>query len=146
MDMSYAEAPGPADRHLFDSVFVDPAAYAGFQKTGRWPDGTVMVLELRRAAAKGSINKRGQFQTDRLAVEAHVKDSRRFKSGWAFYSFPTEAAAEALPQTSDCNACHEKHGAVDTTFVQFYPTLIPVAQAKNTFSASYLAEEKVAVK
>ena len=48
----------------------------------------------------------------------------------------------ALPQTSECNSCHEKYAAVDTTFVQFYPTLLPVAQAKKTLSASYLAEQK----
>jgi len=28
---------------------------------------------------------------------------------------------------------HAKNGAVDETFVQFYPTLIPVAKAKGTF-------------
>jgi hypothetical protein len=28
------------------------------------------------------------------------------------------------------------NGAVDQTFVQFYPTLIPVAKAKGTFKAS----------
>jgi hypothetical protein len=30
---------------------------------------------------------------------------------------------------------------VDTTFVQFYPTLLPIAKAKRTLSASYLKEE-----
>jgi hypothetical protein len=29
---------------------------------------------------------------------------------------------------------------VDTTFVQFYPTLLPIAQAKGTLSASYLKD------
>ena len=33
----------------------------------------------------------------------------------------------------------EKHGAVDTTFVQFYPTLMPIAEQKKTLSAAYLA-------
>jgi aspartate oxidase len=30
---------------------------------------------------------------------------------------------------------------VDTTFVQFYPTLLPVATKKGTLSAAYLQEE-----
>ncbi|MGB6744077.1 MAG: cytochrome P460, partial [Terracidiphilus sp.] len=30
--------------------------------------------------------------------------------------------------------------AVDTTFVQFYPTLLPIAQKKGTLSASFLKE------
>jgi len=29
---------------------------------------------------------------------------------------------------------------VDTTFVQFYPTLLPLATAKGTLAASYLQE------
>ena len=50
----------------------------------------------------------------------------------------------ALPQTSGCNTCHEQHGAVDTTFVQFYPTLLPTALERKTMSAAYLAEEAAA--
>lgn len=141
MDMSYTE--GVTLMHMFDNVFVDPAAYAAFQKSGTWPDGTVFVLEARGAAQKGSINKRGSFQTGVMAMEAHVKDTARFKSGWAFFPISGEAPAKALPQDSGCNACHEAHAAVDTTFVQFYPTLLPIATAKGKLSAAYLAEEKV---
>jgi hypothetical protein len=30
---------------------------------------------------------------------------------------------------------------VDTTFVQFYPTLLPIATSKGTLSAAYLKEK-----
>jgi hypothetical protein len=144
MDMAYVEGP-PRSEHIFDSVFVNPEAYAVFQKTGTWPDKTVMVLEVRKGQGRGSINKNGVFQTDRLGVEVHVKDVARFKSGWAF--FPAgDGPTAALSQTSQCNVCHEQHGAVDTTFVQFYPTLLPTALEKKTMSAAYLAEEAVAAK
>jgi hypothetical protein len=33
---------------------------------------------------------------------------------------------------------------VDTTFVQFYPTLLPVTTSKGTLSAEYRAEEAAA--
>lgn len=142
LDMSYRDtAPGVA--HAFDSVFVNREAYDGYMKTGTWPNGTVMVLEVRKGQSKGSINQAGVFQTDLLGSEIHVKDTARFKTdGWAF--FPRrggEEASKALPETSDCNVCHEKHGAVDTTFVQFYPTLMPKAQEMKTLAAAYLAEE-----
>ena len=136
MDMAYIEGPPPA-QHTFETVFVDPASYAAFQKTGTWPDKTVMVLEIRKGQTRGSITKAGVFQADRVGIEYHVKDVARFKSGWAF--FPASGAA--LPQDSGCNKCHEEHAAVDTTFVQFYPTLIAKAQEMKTFSAAYLAEE-----
>jgi hypothetical protein len=139
VDMAYTEGPPPS-QHTFDSVFVDPAAYASFQKTGTWPDKTVMILEVRKGQSRGSINKAGVFQTDRLGVEAHVKDVARFKSGWSFFN----GGGTALAQDSGCNQCHEQHAAVDTTFVQFYPTLLPKAQEMKTLSAAYLAEEAAA--
>ena len=40
-----------------------------------------------------------------------------------------------------CHLCHRDHAAVDNTFVQFYPTLLPIATAKGTLSAAYKAEE-----
>ena len=147
MDMSYsAEAQAAAaGNHVFDNVFVDRAAYAHFEKTGTWPEGSVFVLEIRRGTGEGSINKGGQFQAQRLAVEVHVKD-KRFKSGWAFFGFQGEGPGREQPQDSQCNVCHEQHAAVDTTFVQFYPTLMPIAVEKKTVSAAYLEAQKVAVK
>jgi len=145
MDMAYGENAGPANMHVFDNVFVDRAAYAHFEKTGRWPEGAVFVLEIRGAVAEGSINRRGHFQTNRMATEVHVKD-KRFKSGWAFFNFRGEQPGTELPQTSPCNVCHEQHAALDTTFVQFYPTLLPIAREKGTLSKAYLDAEKDAVK
>jgi hypothetical protein len=144
MDMSYSEAAAAnPDAHIFDSVFVNREAYAVFEKTGHWPDKTVMVLEVRKGASKGSINKRGQFQTDKLGAEVHVKDEARFKAtgGWAFFGFNDEQPAKMTNPGAGCIRCHEDHGAVDTTFVQFYPTLLPIAKAKSTFSANYLKND-----
>ena len=77
---------------------------------------------------KGSINQQGKFQTtDLMGVEVHVKDTKRFArfGGWAFFFFPNPAAgpAQPIPASAECYSCHREHGAVDTTFVQFYPTL-----------------------
>ena len=144
MDMAYVEGGG-GQMHAFDNVFVDPASYASFQKTGTWPDKTVLVLEVRGAEAHASIDKAGRSQGSRMAVEVHVKDAARFKSGWGFFGFNGEKPSGGFPQTSSCNACHEAHAAVDTTFVQFYPTLMPLATSKATLSAAYLTEEKAKV-
>ena len=140
--LGMAYTPGPAGGSpAFTNVFVDPEAYAGFRKTGTWPDKTMMVLEIRASGQNASINKQGHFQTARQAVSVHVKDGSRFKGGWAFYAFNGEGPGQLLPQSAPCYSCHEAHGAVDTTFTQFYPTLLPVAQAKKTLSPAYLAEE-----
>jgi len=134
-DMSYNPAM-QMDHHMFDNVFVNPDAYQAFMRTGTWPDKTVFVLEGRRGLDKGSINQRGTYQaTDVMALEAHVKDESRFPGKWAFFQFGDAKSAKMIPTSADCYSCHATHGAVDTTFVQFYPTLLPVAKSKGTLSS-----------
>ena len=144
-DMSYAATQMPG-MSVFDNVFVDPAAYAAFLRDGTWPDKTVMVLEARQGQQNGSINKAGHFQTARVAMEVHVKDVARFKDGWAFFTFDGDGPGKLIDRSAACYSCHAQHAAVDTTFVQFYPTLKPIAAQKRTFSAAYLAEEAAAPK
>ena len=139
LGMSYTSAA--SGMVMFDNVFVDRAAYESFLRTGTWPERTMMVLEARDSRQNGSINKNGHFQTDRMGLEVHVKDSKRFKTGWAFFGFDSETPATMIPTSASCYACHAAHAAVDTTFVQFYPTLLPIAQAKGMLSAAYRAEE-----
>jgi hypothetical protein len=141
-DMSYNPAlRATADHHMFDNVFVNPQAYRAFLETGTWPDKTMLVLEIRGAEGKGSINQKGNYQrTDVMGLEVHVKDEARFPSKWAFFGFDGGKTAKMVPLKADCYSCHAAHAAVDTTFVQFYPTLLPVATAKHTLSRSYTEE------
>ena len=118
----------------FDNVFVDPASYQYFVQNGRWPDGTRLVLEERDALSHGSINKSGHFQGTLRGVEVEVKDAARFRGKWAFFSFGLSTKpTEALPTSAQCYSCHAQNGAVDNTFVQFYPTLAEIAKQKGTF-------------
>ena len=141
VDMSYG--PGADMGHsMFDNVFVNPEAYKGFLQTGTWPDKTMLVLEVRMAGSKGSINKNGHFQTGEvMGREAHVKDEARFPGKWAFFNAEDGVTGKLLPREMDCYSCHSQHGAVDTTFVQFYPTLLEIAKKKNTLSPAYVKEE-----
>ena len=142
IDMSYAPRPAGMQGHsMFDNVFVNPSAYKAFLETGTWPDQTMLVLEVRGAGSNASINKSGHFQTDDvMGREVHLKD-KRVPGGWAFYGFDEAKATTPFPHEMDCYSCHEAHAAVDTTFVQFYPTLLKVAEQKGTFSAAYKKEE-----
>jgi hypothetical protein len=140
-DMSYSKAAmSGMDHHMFDNVFVNPAAYKAFQKTGTWPDKTMLVLEVRGAEGRGSINQKGDYQDTVMGLEVHVKDEARFPGKWAFFGFDDGKTAKMIPTTADCYSCHAEHAAVDTTFVQFYPTLLPIAKSKQTLSAAYLKE------
>jgi len=126
----------------FDNVFVNPAAYKAFMATGKWPDKTIFVLEVRASESKASINKGGRFQSSLVAIEAEVKDEKRFPSKWAFFGFGMSASpARMLPTTAQCYSCHSTNGAVDNTFVQFYPTLLEVARSKGTLNAKVAQAE-----
>src|SRR5262245_11576372 len=140
LDLNYNTASTP-NHHMLDNVFVDPASYQSFLKTGTWPDKTILIKENRMAESAGTLSKSGQFQTGVMNLEIHVKDEARFPGKWAFFVSADGIAPGTLrPQTANCYSCHQDHGAVDTTFVQFYPTLLAVANDKGTLSPSYVKE------
>ncbi len=139
LDLNYNEpvpgAAAPAKSQL-DNVFVNPEAYKVYMKTGTWPDKTVMVKENRVAAPSADeIGKSGKVQEGIISIELHVKDKKRYPGdGWAFFfSNGKTPTARYVARPASCYTCHEEHGKVDTTFVQFYPTLVDVAKAHKTF-------------
>ena len=137
LGMTYGPAANASPNPQFDNVFVTPAAYKSFMSSGVWPDKTMFVLEVRSATSQGSINNGGHYQDKVNAVEVEVKDEKRFPKKWAFFGFGTSApTAKPLPDNAGCLACHSANGAVDNTFVQFYPTLAPIAKAKGTFKTT----------
>jgi len=105
----------------------------------------VLVSEGRAAESKGSINKSGHFQSGGvLGLELHLKDERRFPRQWAFFDVVGERRATLIPQGAPCYSCHADHAAVDTTFVQFYPTLMPIVEEKGNLSGTFLNEKTAA--
>lgn len=134
LDMSYSETPAAPGHSMFNTVYVDPAAWRAFKTTGRWPDGSVFILENRAAASHGSIARQGQYQgADVMGVEAHVRDDRRFKGGWGFFPVESDRPSRMISASAPCYACHEAHGAVDTTFTQFYPAAKAIAVSAGTY-------------
>ena len=140
LGMTYGPAASTPEDPRFENVFVNPSSYRAFLDTGRWPDRTVFILEIRRSAAKGSINNAGHYQTEIASVEAAVKDERRFAQKWAYINFGRADKAQPLSATSVCNSCHGANAAVENTFVQFYPTLLEVATHKGTLNPSYTSK------
>ncbi len=137
LGMSYdAGKPAYAQPPEFHNVYIKPESYRAFRSTGKFPDGTVFILELISAASKSSINKGGQFEDRVLGVEAAVKDGKRFPEAWAYFSFLGPqgnplALAKPFPKTA-CWSCHNEHGALDNVFVQFYPVLREARPKANT--------------
>ena len=128
------EAPFPE----FHNVYVEPGAFAAFEATGEWPEGTQIVKELvlvrdnnnNEDGSSAEVSGVGYFQGEFAGLELTVKDNARFSDepgGWAYFSFghnapPYAETAEAFP-TAACNACHEASADTDFVFTQFYPVL-----------------------
>lgn len=135
LGMTYGPAAQGAETHLmFDNVFVNPDGYRGFLQTGKWPDKTMFVLEIRGSKTNASINKGGHTQGDVHDIEVEVKDASAKTGMWTFYGFP---GGKAFPASATCYQCHGKNTAVENTFVQFYPTLMPVAQKMGTLKSDF---------
>ena len=141
LDLNYSDM-SMAGRSVLDNVFVNPEAYRAFVKSGTWPDKTILVKENRVAESAGTISKSGKFQTRVASMELHVKDTTRFRGGWAFFVSNGRSPAVPIPLTANCYSCHAEHAAVDTTFVQFYPTLLEIAKNKGALSAGYLKDSR----
>lgn len=130
--MSYSAEPG--SHETFTNVFVQRWAYDGFSKSGKWPEQSMFVIDERDAASRSSINRKGHYQTELLGLAVETKDSARNPDKWAYYSFGAASeTARAMPHDA-CWSCHDAHAAVEHTFVQFYPTLKPIAKTFGTYN------------
>src|SRR6266851_10429717 len=78
LGMTYGAPIAHENDQDFDNDFVTPQAYKAFLATGTWPDKTMLALEVRYSASKGSINKGGRFQERLAGLEIHLKDEGRF--------------------------------------------------------------------
>ena len=133
--MNYS--PAPDSHEMFTNVFVQRWAYDEFVSSGKWPEQTMFVIDERDAASRSSINQKGHYQTDLMGLAVEVKDSSRNPDKWAYYTYGTDGqTAEAMPHGNPCWSCHDDHAAVEHTFVQFYPTLKPIAKKFGTYNES----------
>ena len=116
----------------FHNIYINRESYDAFLKVGRFPDRTILVMEVFQSERKdpGGILKSGHFEGKRIGLEAAVKDKNRPGGGvpWAYYVFELDAnarprqSAKARPDR-DCYTCHLNHASKDNVWVQFYPAL-----------------------
>jgi hypothetical protein len=141
-----ANTPRERDRHKatdigsFHNIYISTEAYDHYLKTGKFPDKTVLVMdvyEAKRREPQGIVNG-GYFEADPIGFEVAVKNLNRpdgSKTPWAYYIFqdsggPLMPTAKAQPDSS-CYDCHKAHADDDNVWVQFYPTLRPIQEQKR---------------
>jgi len=122
---------GKAAFQEFHSVYIDPASYDHYKRTGDFRDGTIMMKELVAVGSKAAVSGNGYFMGDVIGLEAAVKSASAFPDepgNWAYYSF-TDHETGVLADQKDpfpaaaCNACHDASAQDDFVFTQYYPVL-----------------------
>jgi cytochrome P460 len=132
-----------SDNPAFETVYVNPSAYSEFMKSGKWPDKTMFVLEIRRSLDKGTFARGGRYQGELVTMEAAVKDESRFPEKWAYFDLGRNGeSAMPFPKTETCFVCHSANAAVENSFAQFYPTVFAVAKEKGTINPGYLKAQE----
>lgn len=132
-DMNDGQAAFPE----FHNVYMDPASYAAYRRTGQFADGTIILKELVSVGSKQMDSGRGYFQGEFVSLEAMVKDATRFRDepgGWAFFRFgeaPDYEATGTRMKTEACNACHSGANE-DYVFTDTYPVLRAARPRKAT--------------
>ncbi len=118
------EGPGS-----FHNVYIQPEAYDAYVASGRFPEKTILAMEVYSAGTKEAKSEltRGYFGDRLTGFSAAIKDKERFPEGWGYVSFMRDGST-LLPKAepfrkSQCFDCHAKHAATDNVFTQFYPLL-----------------------
>lgn len=100
-------------------VFANEKAVDGYS-TGNYPDGSIVVYELREAKQQNGVI----FEGDRKRVDVMMKDSTLYKStgGWRFERFWGNDQSQDTIQDSgtSCFACHSNASAHGFVFSQLH--------------------------
>jgi hypothetical protein len=127
---------GKANFPEYHNVYVQPHALAVYRKTGTWPEGTIMLKELRLSqpgtnpdGSSVEASGRGYFPAARNGIDISVKDSKRFaaSNGWGFFNFghhaPPYAKTAKAASVESCAGCHIAN-ATNMVFSKFYEPIL----------------------
>lgn len=114
----------------FHNIYINPEAYEQYLKTSKFPEKTVLVMDVYESKAKEPQNivSGGYFPGKQREIEVAVKNSNRpdgSKTNWAYYVFddPAKPKPAKAFKDADCYQCHKQHADDDNVWVQFYPIL-----------------------
>jgi len=116
-----------ADAGSFSHVYINPFGYRAFRDTGKFPIGTVLMLETASRGEKENPALTGYYSDEFVGLEAAVKTGDRFGDPWTYYNFVNKdrkqiERAQRI-ESKSCIECHREHAKTDHVFTQFYPVL-----------------------
>jgi hypothetical protein len=124
------------DASGFHDVFAQADAVRHFREQGEFPDGTVLVKELRASEAGDYTTGKGTHHATPGLKQWFVMirdrkgrfpDSPQWGDGWGWALFkPENPAVNASGNyRTDCIGCHLPARATDLVYIEGYPALRP---------------------
>ncbi len=122
------------DASGFHDVYTDADAIAAYRRSGQFPDGTVIVKELRSSQSGDYTTGRGIHypgnQIKQWFVMIRDRESR-FEGnpiwgdgwGWALFKPGSKHSNSANNYRTDCLGCHVPARDTDWIYVEAYPVL-----------------------
>lgn len=128
---SWVVADEKAPGYGFHDVYTQPDAAQGYLAKGEFPDGSVLVKEIRKVGTGPLTTGHGQWATDTVMWFVMVKDAKqRFDNahwaegwGWALYQADDPGKNVSASFAETCQGCHLPAKDTDWVFVDGYPTL-----------------------
>jgi Cytochrome P460 len=124
------DAKGPG--YAVHDVYTQPGVVAAYRKTGQFPDGAVLVKEIRKARSAQMTTGQASWAADTLIWFVMVKDQKgRFKGnphwgngwGWALFKANDPTKDVSTNFEKDCIPCHVPAKNTGWVYIQGYPTL-----------------------
>jgi len=113
-------------------VYTQPESLKAYKKSGKWPDGAVLVMEVRAIQWDDLSTGHVMYAGEATEWFVMVKDSKgRFKNnpnwgdgwGWAVFKAADPKKNLSKGYKNDCMSCHEPNKDTDWVHVGGYPTL-----------------------
>lgn len=130
---SWAVAMKPGESvHEMHNVYTQPESIAAFNKTGEFPDGAVLVKEVRKTEADRLTTGHSAWSTDMKIWFVMIKDrEERFSDsehwgdgwGWALFEAKDPTKNVSAGYDTSCLACHVPAEDNDWVYVHGYPEL-----------------------
>jgi hypothetical protein len=125
-------ADGAAGSKEMHEVYASPGAIAAYQKTGRFPDGTVLVKEVFGAATVSMTTGTVSHPETLKGWFVMVKDSKNSHPGnplwgdgwgWSWFDADKPLKTTSTDYKSACQGCHVPAKSTDWIYVNGYPAL-----------------------
>jgi hypothetical protein len=129
---SYVVPNEKAPGYGFHDIFTQPSSVEAYKKTGKFPDGAVLVKEIRKVKSASMTTGQANWAGEMSVWFVMVKDQKsRFTNnpnwgdgwGWALFEPSNPKKNASKDYKKDCFGCHIPAKNTDWVYTEGFHTL-----------------------